>query len=336
MRKLFTLLLAFSAFFSNATDRTATANIDQGSNKGWQNPNNWNPVGVPQNGDVAIIPAGMIITVKGNVYSTSAKLTIKVNGTLDFDPSGTLNLSNGSVVQLYTSTAKITTNGTSSEQIIIAGDIKYSGQNDGTITGPAYTSEASLTSTPGSPGASFVGGVLPVKLTGFTATEKNGSIKINWTTVSETGIKNFEVQRTSDGSRWKTIKVEAPKNICQCATNYEWVDGKPEKGINLYRLISNDFDGRTSVSSTIAVKMETGSKNAVLWSSTASGLNLQLDNTVFQLPVQVQLFSAGGQLIQSKTITQYSVSNLLTGSAKTVLLTVRDEHGNFFSTRIIK
>lgn len=67
---------------------------------------------MPQSGDVVLVPVGKSITVKGSVYAaTAASLTIYIYGTLDFDPSGKLNLSSMGVVQLFTPTAKITTNG---------------------------------------------------------------------------------------------------------------------------------------------------------------------------------------------------------------------------------
>jgi hypothetical protein len=68
---------------------------------------------VPKNGDIVIIPAGITISVKGNVYASAVKLTTKVNVNLDFNPSGTLNLNSESVVQLYTNNSKIISNSTS-------------------------------------------------------------------------------------------------------------------------------------------------------------------------------------------------------------------------------
>ena len=335
MRSLFILLLTLSTFFVNATIHTAIANIDQGANKGWQNPNNWIPVGVPQNGDVAFIPAGMTISVKGNVYTTPIMLSIQISGTLDFDPSGTLNLSPGSIVQLYSNVSKITSNGTSSEQIIIAGDIKYNARNDGTITGPAFTSQASPTSSSSAPGAGFTNGVLPIKLSSFTASESKGSIKINWTTLSENNVKVFEIQRSIDARNWTTAGMVFPKSNCQCATNYEWVDKKPENGVNMYRLLTKDIDGSTTYSPTIVVKNVATGK-AVSLSVNGSSLNLSLENAIFSLPAQLKIFNVNGQLMENKMIEQFSVVDLSSFSTGTFIVSVTDKKGNLFSTRIIK
>lgn len=309
MKKPILLLAAlFYIYAVQAATKTVVSNLDQSSNKGWQNPNNWNPIGVPQSGDIVIVPSGKTISVKGNVYSTvAANLTINVYGTLDFDPSGTLNLSSVSVVQLFTTAAKITTNGSSSEQIIIGNKIKYNGQTDGTVSGPAFTSFASPNSTAGQPGAGFILGVLPVTLSRFDVQATDRLVHLQWTTELETNLRQFDVQRSANGREWQTIKTVRPQNTCGCTTQYSFSDSTPAAGHNYYRLYMLDNDGTARFSKIVDAPLaETGTQH-IRWQfeKGSSKFTLLLDAVMF--PAQVQVFTASGQQLQHLRATTATV-----------------------------
>lgn len=90
-----------------------------------------------------------------------------------------------------------------------------------------------------------LGGVLPIELTAFYATPLDGSVRLNWSTASETKNDYFTVERSTDGLSWTTLqRVEASENPQQ-KNDYELSDGQPLPGISYYRLSQTDMDGNS-------------------------------------------------------------------------------------------
>ena len=177
-----TCLLSSQAF---SEIKTAISN----SSNGWSVASNWFPSGVPAHGDTIIIPVTFSLSVKGNIYnSTPPKLIIYVYGTLDFDPAGRIELADESEVYVYPG-GSISTNGSSSERIIINGLTKFNGQTDGNISGPLFANA----STGASPSGFVTFSVLPVKLVQFSHELESNNIQLHWTLIQETGILNYEL-----------------------------------------------------------------------------------------------------------------------------------------------
>lgn len=224
---------------------------------------------------------------------------------MDFNPFGKLNLGIRSVIQLTVSTASITSNGPSSEQIIIGRGIKYNGSNDGTVTNVAAQNS---TTTQAKAGFSFV--VLPVQLTSFTAHSQAGKVVLNWTTALEDGLQYFELQRSVDGKGWQTIAVLQSKNTCQCITNYRYEDRSPETGISYYRLRLFYDNGRMEWSAIVIAKWHPYPSKEVSWhiNGADSALSLSFHPNHFQFPIQLQLLTTNGQVILHQKITSTSTN----------------------------
>jgi hypothetical protein len=244
MKKFLLPILSFTLLSAHAEIKTVVDNAQQG----WGTASNWSPSGVPVNGDEVIIPLGKEISVKGSFYAGNNHLVIKVYGILDFDPSGKLDLGASSQVHLYTNSARITTNGTGSELIIINGVIKFNGNVDGNITGPRYAVNSAAASPNG-----FFTGVLPVKLSSFTARQKQHAVVLNWLTNEETNSKEFVVERSENGAEWKPISSLRARGT---GSAYMYVDESPLFQMNYYRLKAVDQDGSFEYSDIIKVNLE--------------------------------------------------------------------------------
>lgn len=255
-RAIVIITLLFSCMLSNATIKTVVGN----SGQGWSNANNWNPTGLPQNGDTVVIPLGLTINVKGQIYSSpNPNLLIKIYGTLDFDPSGKIDLSSISTIGIYTGGA-IVSNGTSSELITIGGVTKYNGQLDGNISGPRFAN-ANTGSSPNG----FNGGVLTIKLVSFDYQKINGNIKLSWTAIHTNDNDRFEIQRSNDGNNW-TVLTSLPVSGNLNETNYYlYTDDNPGKVLNFYRIRLVNFDTHDNYSKTIAVKWNAVLKNLTVF-----------------------------------------------------------------------
>ena len=96
--------------------------------------------------------------------------------------------------------------------------------------------------------------VLPVTFTTIKAKLYGSKIAVNWSTASETGIKNYDVEKSADGIGFSKINSVAAMNAATGAS-YRWVDEQLFKGNNFYRIRSNDESGKITYSSIVMVQL---------------------------------------------------------------------------------
>ncbi|WP_353140493.1 T9SS type A sorting domain-containing protein, partial [Pseudopedobacter sp.] len=123
------------------------------------------------------------------------------------------------------------------------------------ITTPAITT---LITAPSSnyifKGISFTpGSTLPLKLTSFDVSRKLSEILLSWTTESEFNTKEFEVQRSADGSNFETVRIIETVNK-PGKNSYSVIDKAVSAEAIYYRLKMVDLDGTFSYSDVKAVR----------------------------------------------------------------------------------
>lgn len=85
---------------------------------------------------------------------------------------------------------------------------------------------------------------LPIELISFSAACENNSIKLNWTSATETNNKHFELQRSDDGMSYNTIAIIDGHGTSYEQNNYSYLD-KPEITQQYYyRLKQVDLDDK--------------------------------------------------------------------------------------------
>lgn len=102
-----------------------------------------------------------------------------------------------------------------------------------TINGDTYDATCDPTSS------------LPVQLESFQATRQGNTTLLTWSTATEINNKGFEVQRSTDKSKWTDVHF-----VITLATNgnsakpldYSYVDNSPSDGTNYYRLAQENND----------------------------------------------------------------------------------------------
>ncbi|HKR03827.1 MAG TPA: T9SS type A sorting domain-containing protein [Bacteroidia bacterium] len=117
-------------------------------------------------------------------------------------------------------------------------------------------STGSATVTLGLPGyvMTFTSTPLPVTLVSFYGEVFNSKNILSWTTAIEKNNHFFSLQRSSDGTCFETIgRINGAGNSTQ-TLKYSFIDGNPAAGINYYRLEQTDYNGKTSLSNTIALR----------------------------------------------------------------------------------
>ena len=91
---------------------------------------------------------------------------------------------------------------------------------------------------------------LAVSLADFKASKIGNTASLTWKTVSETNNKGFNVQRSSNGKNWATLKYVAGAGT---GSSYSFVDNSPASGVSYYRLGLVDASGKVTYSSTLSV-----------------------------------------------------------------------------------
>ncbi len=141
--------------------------------------------------------------------------------------------------------------------------------------------------------------ILPLRLLGFTGTNKNNTNKLEWNTASETNTKQFNVEWMVAGGQWAALgNVNA---FGSGNHSYTINHNNPPTGIIFYRLKMVDTDGNFTYSHTISLS-SAGINGISVYPNPASGfINITVGNNL--LNTKVQLYNAAGQLMQSKHAT---------------------------------
>ncbi len=286
MKTIFTVLLFLILFqHGEATIRTAISNTGQG----WVVSSNWSPSGIPQNGDTVLVPAGITITVKTNIYSNAPNLAIRVFGRLHFDPGGKLELGSASSVNIYPN-GYITSTGSPSSVIKIGNVNKYQGTS-GTIVGPAFASAASGISPNG-----FALGVLAVKFQSFLVkANAKQQAQLSWTVSDEFQITGYDIERSTDARNWRIVSNLASKVSNEAIKQYAYTDSFPPNGTVYYRITAKESNGAIYYSSTELMSRNTVKKFTVYPNPVSSQLHIMVEASAVQAPVSIAIFTSSGK-----------------------------------------
>jgi hypothetical protein len=96
-----------------------------------------------------------------------------------------------------------------------------------------------------------VNGTLPLTWRSFTVTKQVSGALLNWVTASESNTTEFEVQYSPDGNRWTRIGTVAAAGNTFGETSYRFLHPDPVTGMNYYRLLQKDLDGRSTYSTVL-------------------------------------------------------------------------------------
>jgi len=137
---------------------------------------------------------------------------------------------------------------------------------------------------------------LPLTFAGTRAYAKDDGIQVEWDTETEDNVKEFEVEKSTDGISFG--KAGTVRAIGSGANHYNWFDASPVNGNNFYRIRAVDIDGKFKYTSILAVRVTdtriTAYPNPVRRGTT---LELSLGNIRAR---KIGIINAMGQLLYSK------------------------------------
>lgn len=214
--------------------------------------------------------------------------------------------------------------------------------NDGNIIYPfVVTSDAASSSlnrftivfTPTTP--------LPVSFTNIHAVLNGSNVQVTWSTGSSEDVKNYEVEKSTDGSNFIKIgTVVALSN--STSASYGLQDEKPVRGNNFYRIRSNDKNGKFAYSN-IATLALNGKKGIVVTPTIISNQHFTL--SLNEQPVgnyNLLLTNSTGQQVYKKVINNTGLYNTQQINLGNTLLaegiynlSVSDAKGNMKNFRLL-
>lgn len=151
---------------------------------------------------------------------------------------------------------------------------------------------------------------LPVTLVDFTGYQQGEKIVLQWKTSAEYNSSHFELEKSTDGIRYKKIASVPAAGLSNSLLQYSHVDPDIKSEKNYYRLNAVDLNGRSELSDVVLVKMQGATqklyvlgnpfKNKItlrLFREPVSGIRLRLID-ISGKPVAERQFSKTGQLVE--------------------------------------
>ncbi|MET0242381.1 MAG: T9SS type A sorting domain-containing protein [Flavitalea sp.] len=187
-------------------------------------------------------------------------------------------------------------------------------------TGSTTSTSTSLTYTGFTPG--FIpfaivdnAVVVPVIWGSFTVRKQAYSSVLDWSTETEENSDVYEIETSVDGNNWKKIGTVKASGNSQLTKHYNFVHGSPVAGVNLYRLLQRDRDGRFSYSKTVSIQFGDQVKKILLYPNPVSGTVV---NVVLPESRVVRVMNSVGNVVIQRRLasgtTQLSVTSLAKGT----------------------
>lgn len=171
---------------------------------------------------------------------------------------------------------------------------------------------------------------LPVELSTFTARTQGRSSLLNWSTLSETNNKGFDVLRSTDGTNFASLGWVNGAGFSSEKLDYLFVDPAPKTGYNYYKLLQNDYDGGMSESEVRSVFF-TGNGQAVhVYSEngllTVSGIDADSDTRIYVFDVtgrEISIFTGTDADYQATVVPgQFYLIKIISAGSTEVIKTV--------------
>lgn len=162
------------------------------------------------------------------------------------------------------------------------------------------------------------GALLPVSLIDFSGNPEGGSVRLNWSTATETNNDYFLVERSTDGMNFSELTRVAGAGNSDKVIDYTLIDTHPLSGISYYRLSQFDYDGQFERLGTIRISTQNSDINSILVYPNPSSDKIHVIMNDGSAPDHVELYDLSGAqyeapLFESDGITQMDIGGLKAG-----------------------
>ncbi len=186
------------------------------------------------------------------------------------------------------------------------------------------------------------GSPLPIILSSFDAVKKGNASQLDWHTSMESNNKGFHVQRSKNATNWETLDFINGVGYSNLDNAYNFVDNKPTKGVNYYRLKQEDFNGRTSYSDIKVLRFtEKEELNLTIFPNPTKE-TVYVDLSSFgNGAANLSIVDAAGKIVMSKNISilngNYNASINLKAFAKgSYILQIKNTENNISKILVVE
>lgn len=106
---------------------------------------------------------------------------------------------------------------------------------------------------------------LPVELTNFAAKSRQSEVQLNWATASESNSDRYEIERSLNGKNFEKVGVMKASGNSTVEKRYAFTDKNPGSNLVYYRLKQVDFDGTSSYSQVVTVRLVTTLESVIAY-----------------------------------------------------------------------
>lgn len=259
----------------------------------WSTASNWNLNRTPQDGDSIVIPMGHIATLDQNQNLKNDY--VKVAGILTIAKK--LKLTGNSIVEVaLTGIIDAGANNRNTEIIEINGVNKYDQNSYFVILGPAFANDYSGTSPSGFSGSLL----LPVVYNSFYVNKNNNNVVLTWSTSKETDNKEFEVQRSNDGTNWIVIGTVKGTGNSSLTEQYSFTDYGIAGTVAYYRLRQVDANGNNTYSVIKTIHLDAAAPVTKIYAGNKT-LSIEFNKEI-KNPVVIRLINLNGQVISAQKV----------------------------------
>ena len=154
--------------------------------------------------------------------------------------------------------------------------------------------------------------LLPVKILSFDAKSSNSSTAINWTAAEEEDLKNYTVQKSVDGIKWKDIATVNPA-IKGSINKYSITDLEKNTGTTYYRLQQKATNGTATYSKVVTLVIKNKLVQVTKISATGNTMNVQANTTAAGDYILDMYTTNGVKILQAQNklysgVNQYNVT----------------------------
>lgn len=143
---------------------------------------------------------------------------------------------------------------------------------------------------------------LPIELIYFDAKSNGKQVNLSWVTASEINNDYFTVERSSDAINFEELLRKPGSGNTTNRIHYSSTDFSPLSGFSYYKLKQTDYDGQSTYSEIVAVKINPNDENNGLQIVSVGPTNFTDKFTViyYSIPeteVDFHLVNASGQVV---------------------------------------
>jgi hypothetical protein len=141
-------------------------------------------------------------------------------------------------------------------------------------------------------------GPLPISITNIKAYEENKNIAVEWKVSSELNMKEYEVEKSADGSNFVKVATQPATANNGNDIVYKWLDTNPFNGNNFYRIRAIENSALTKYSAVAKVTIGKNAPAITVFPNPVTNKIFSVQFTAMDKGIyELRLINAAGQLM---------------------------------------